>query len=218
MPRGQLIKFRRGSAAPLAADFQEAEPAWDSTNKQLFVKAADGLMVPIGSGQIIASGLTMTAARVLIGPASGVGAPREATLASDVIIDGTVIRALKDFPVALSDETTALTTGVRVTISYWPRASVLTDIPIWMVGTAPVGSAIQLDIRVGGTSIFSTLPTIAASSLSSVGGTPAVFSTAFVSNSQQIAAGSVVTFHVLQIGSSTAGAGLKVFVPMRRAG
>ena len=173
MPRGQLIRFRRGLAAPVAADFQEAEPAWDSTNKQLFVKAADGSMVPIGS--------------------------------------------LRDFPVALSDETTALTTGVRVTISYWPRASVLTDIPIWMVGTAPVGSAIQLDIRVGGTSIFSTLPTIAASSLSSVGGTAAVFSTAFVSGGQQIAAGSVVTFHVLQIGSSTAGAGLKVFVPMRRA-
>lgn len=47
MPRQQLIKIRKGSSAPAAADFQEAEPAWDSTNKKLYVKAADGLMVQI---------------------------------------------------------------------------------------------------------------------------------------------------------------------------
>lgn len=49
MPRGQLIKFRKGSAAPTATDFQESEPAWDSTGKTLYIKAADGSMVQIGS-------------------------------------------------------------------------------------------------------------------------------------------------------------------------
>ena len=49
MPRQQLIKIRKGSSAPAAADFQEGEPAWDSTGKKLYVKAADGLMVLINS-------------------------------------------------------------------------------------------------------------------------------------------------------------------------
>lgn len=49
MPRVQLIKIRKGSAAPTAADFQEAEPAWDSTGKRLYVKAADGTMAPLGT-------------------------------------------------------------------------------------------------------------------------------------------------------------------------
>ena len=48
MPRQQLIKIRKGSSAPAAADFQEGEPAWDSTNKKLYVKAADGAMAEIG--------------------------------------------------------------------------------------------------------------------------------------------------------------------------
>lgn len=48
MTRVQLIKFRKGSAAPLAVDFQESEPAWDSAGKRLYIKAADGSMAQIG--------------------------------------------------------------------------------------------------------------------------------------------------------------------------
>ncbi len=122
-----------------------------------------------------------------------------------------------DIVIPLSGETSNLTVGIAVTIPYWPRAQVLTAIPVWMVNTAPAGAAIQLDIRVGGTSIFSTLPTIAAGGTNSTTTTAAVFSTAFVSGGQTIALGSSVAFHVLQIGSSTAGAGLKVALPARRA-
>lgn len=50
MPRQQLIKIRKGSGAPTAADFQEAEPAWDSTNGRLYVKDAAGSMIEIGAG------------------------------------------------------------------------------------------------------------------------------------------------------------------------
>ena len=121
-----------------------------------------------------------------------------------------------DLLIPLSDESTALTVSTRLTISYWPRATVLTAIPIWMVGTAPTGAALQLDIRIGGTSIFSTLPTIAAGGTNSTTTTAAVFSSAFVSGGQTIAAGSSVTFHVLQIGSTVAGACLKVSLPSRR--
>lgn len=187
-------------------------------DKPVSTATATALGGKAGTGAIGSSGLTMAAGRVLIGPETGTGAPREATLAPDLIIDGTAIRALRDILIPLSDESTALATGVRLTVPYWPKAMVLTELPIWMVGTAPTGAALQLDIRVGGTSIFSTLPTIAAGSTSSVGGTPAVFSTAFVSGGQQIASGALVTVHVLQIGSTVAGAGLKVSLATRRVG
>lgn len=49
MPRQQLIKIRKGSAAPIAAEFVEGEPAWDSTGKGFYIKAADGSMVRIGA-------------------------------------------------------------------------------------------------------------------------------------------------------------------------
>lgn len=49
MARQQLIKIRKGSAAPTASDFVEAEPAWDSTNGRLYVKNAAGSMVKINN-------------------------------------------------------------------------------------------------------------------------------------------------------------------------
>ncbi len=124
-----------------------------------------------------------------------------------------------DIIIPLSSETQSLATGIAVTISRWPRDHVLTAIPLWMVNTASVGAALQLDIRVGGTSIFATLPTIDATEQGSdTAAVFAVFSTAFISAGQLIAQNSVVTFHVLQIGTTTAGAGLKVALPVRRAG
>lgn len=122
-----------------------------------------------------------------------------------------------DLVIPLSGEGQNLTVSTVLTVPYWPRAQVLTAIPVWMVNTAPTGAALQFDIRIGGTSIFSTLPTIAINGSNSTMTTAAVFSTAFVSGGQTIALGSSVTFHVLQIGSSVAGAGLKVALPIRRA-
>lgn len=57
MPRNHKITIRKGSTTPNPADFVESEPAWDSTNKKLYVKAADGSMVEVGAG----SGTTSTA-------------------------------------------------------------------------------------------------------------------------------------------------------------
>ena len=54
MPRGRLIKIRKGNAVPTPADFEEAEPAWDSTGKRLYVKAADGTMSQVGAVEGIA--------------------------------------------------------------------------------------------------------------------------------------------------------------------
>lgn len=217
------IKLRRSAiqgAVPTTSQILLGELAVNTNDGLVYLKrSTSGAETGEGTSIVTVGAISMAANRVLIGPETGTGAPREATLAPDLIIDGTVIRALRDILIPLSDESTALTTGVRLMVPYWPRATVLTELPIWMVGTTPTGAALQLDIRVEGTSIFSTLPTIAsgARSTNSVGGTPAVFSTAFVSGGQQIAAGASATFHVLQIGSTVAGAGLKVSLATRRA-
>lgn len=97
-----------------------------------------------------------------------------------------------------------------------PETIVLTAIPRWCVKSAPAGAALQFDIRVGGTSIFSTLPTIAIGGISSSATTPAVFAAAFVSGGQQIAAGAVVTIHCTQQATS-GGTGGKVAIYNRRA-
>ena len=43
------IRLRRGTTAPSAASFVDGEPAWDSTNSNLYVKNAAGTMVQIGA-------------------------------------------------------------------------------------------------------------------------------------------------------------------------
>jgi len=139
-------------------------------------------------------------------------------------ITGPNLATLADLVIPLSDETSALTASVsvaKVTIPYWPRATVITDLPIWAVATAPTGAAIQLDAQVNGTSIYlpasgGTYPTIAAGSKNSTASAGA-FTTAFAA-SPMIAVGSVVTFFVRQVGITIAGAGLKVALLTRRAG
>jgi hypothetical protein len=59
MPRQTLIRLRTGAATPNPADFDTGEPAWDSTNKKLYVKAADGTMAEVSGytfGTISVSG------------------------------------------------------------------------------------------------------------------------------------------------------------------
>jgi hypothetical protein len=128
-----------------------------------------------------------------------------------------------DLVIPLSDETTALTassTVAKVTIPYWPRATVLTDLPIWAVASAPIGAALQFDIQVGGSSIYlpasgGTYPTITAGSTNSTASAGA-FTTAFAA-APTIAVGLSVSFFVRQIGSTVAGVGLKVALRTRRA-
>ncbi len=48
MPRQQLIKIRTGGSTPAAGDFAVSEPAWDSSNKRFYIKAADNTMAEIG--------------------------------------------------------------------------------------------------------------------------------------------------------------------------
>lgn len=106
--------------------------------------------------------------------------------------------------VPLSDETTALTAGAAKQTFVMPYAMTLTGV-IANVNTAPTGSALQVDINEGLSSILSTKLTIdATEKTSATAATPAVIS------DSALASGAEIIFDLDAVGSVVAGAGLKV--------
>ena len=170
------------------------------------------------AGLIGSSGLTMATNRLAGRSTAGTGAVEELTPLGLAIFGGN-LATLADVHIPLSDPTTPLTfsTTVPKESIYFRAAITLTDLPLFYVAIAPTGAALQFDIKVNGTSIYATLPTIAAGSTNSAN-TAGTFSAAFISAGQSIAAASVVTIFIYQVGSTIAGAWLKVILPTRRAG
>jgi len=167
-------------------------------------------------GAIGSSGLTQVAG--ILGAASP-GAP-QVYAPLGLAFSGVNLTTLSDVYIPLSDPATALTASTSVakkTTPYLRTAMVLSDLPIWAVATAPTGASMQFDLKINGTSIYATLPTIAVGSTNSAS-TPGTFSTAFIAASQTIAVGSAMSYFVTQVGSTVAGAGLEVILPTRRAG
>jgi len=110
----------------------------------------------------------------------------------------------ESFVAALSDETTALTTGAAKITFRMPYAFTLTAVRA-SVTTAPTGSVLTVDINEGGSTILSTKLTIDVSeTTSTTAATPAVIS------DSALADDSAITMDIDTIGSGTAGAGLKV--------
>lgn len=110
-------------------------------------------------------------------------------------------------PVACSDESTALTTGAAKVTFRMPFAFTLTAVRA-SVTTAPTGANIIVDINVTGTgSILSTRITIEATEKSSVDAT-----TQPVISSASLADDAEITIDIDQVGSTVAGAGLKVYL------
>lgn len=105
---------------------------------------------------------------------------------------------------APSDETTALTTGTAKMTFRMPYAFTLTAVRA-SVTTAPTGSTLVVDINEGGASILSTKLSIdAGEKTSTTAATPAVISDAALADDAEI------TIDIDQVGSTVAGAGLKV--------
>ena len=118
---------------------------------------------------------------------------------------------LVEYPVAVSDETTDLTTGTAKITFRMPFAMTLTGVRA-SVNTAPVGSVLTVDINEGGTSVLSTKLTIDANEKTSeTATTPAVISDSALADDAEI------TIDIDTIGSTTAGAGLKVVLIGTRA-
>lgn len=106
--------------------------------------------------------------------------------------------------VALSDETTNLTSGTAKGTIRTPTAFTLTTVYA-SVNTAPTGSSIIVNIKKNGTTIFTTKITIATSSKTSVGGTAYV-----LDGTIAFAVDDEITFDIDQVGSVVAGKGLKI--------
>lgn len=117
--------------------------------------------------------------------------------------DMIVSLAQRQIVVALSDEVTNLAVVTNVFTIRVPEAITLSNVTL-SSNTAPAGTGIIVDIKYNGISIFSTKPQIAAGNTTSVGTAQPVLSTT------ALAYDGVLQFSITQVGSTTAGTGLKV--------
>lgn len=151
---------------------------------------------------------------------SGVGSTVEQIeLAADAVIsskilDGTITLAdvstaakTECIMLAASDETTALTVATDKVKFILPYAFTLTGISA-SVTTAPTGATLIVDVNEGGTSIMTTNKIVIDVSETST----ATAATAPTLTDNSLASGSLITIDVDQIGSTVAGAGLKVYL------
>jgi hypothetical protein len=123
---------------------------------------------------------------------------------ADAAAARSAIGIVEQIVIAVSDETTALTTGAAKVTFRMPFAMTLTEVRA-SVNNAPTGSAIQIDINDSGTTIFSTELTIdATTETSESAGTPAVISDSALADDAEI------TIDIVAVGSTNAGKGLKV--------
>lgn len=113
--------------------------------------------------------------------------------------------------VAVSDETTALTTGTAKTTFRMPFAMNVDEVRA-SVSTAPTDAALIVDINETAASILSTEISIdSGQKTSTTSGTPPVISDASLADDAEI------TIDIDQVGSTIAGAGLKVYIIGTRA-
>lgn len=118
-----------------------------------------------------------------------------------------VLSPIRTMTIAVSDETTALTVGAAKVTFRAPHAMTLTQIPRASVVTAPTGSTLIVDINEGGSTIFSTELSIdATEKTSTTAGTAAVLSDTSIADDAE------VTIDIVQVGSTVAGAGLKITI------
>jgi hypothetical protein len=107
---------------------------------------------------------------------------------------------------ACSDETTAITTGAGKVTFRMPYAMTVTAVRA-SVTTAPTGSTLVIDINEGGTTILSTKLSIDVSEKTST----TAASAAVISDSA-LADDAEITIDFDQVGSTIAGAGVKVWI------
>lgn len=131
------------------------------------------------------------------------------SIAAGVIVLADIATAAKTecFIIACSDETTALTAATGKAEFQLPYAFTVTDVMMTLTTAATGGTLCTVDINEGGTSILSTkLTTDASEKTSRTAATAAVISDSSLANN------GVITIDVDAIGSTIAGAGLKVYI------
>jgi hypothetical protein len=142
-----------------------------------------------------------TAARLAIGTTRQVLKVNSGATAPEWVAD------LTHIAIACSDETTALTTGTAKVTFRMPYAMTLTDVRA-SVTTAPTGGTLlTVDVNEGGTTILSTKLTFDASEK-----TTTTAATARVISDASLADDAEMTIDIDAVGSTIAGAGLKVYL------
>lgn len=153
------------------------------------------------TGDIIYSSSGTTPARL------GIGTNTTDVLGVASGIPAWVKRTPLIIPIACSDETTALTAGTSKVTFRMPCAMTLTDIRA-SVTTAPTGGTLlTVDVNESGTTILSTKLTFDASEkTTTTAATPRVISDANLADDAEM------TIDIDAVGSTLAGAGLKVYL------
>jgi len=178
-----------------------ATGTWEGTT----VAVAQG-----GTGVTSSTGTTnvvLSTSPTLVTPVLGTPSSGTLTSCTGLPLAGLVNAAKEEtWSFAISDNTTALTTGTKFTW-YTPYAITLTDIQASVL-TAPTDATLIIDVHEAGTTIMTTnkLDIETAEFHTNTAGTqPAITDTA-------LAAGAKIEFIVDQIGSTVAGAGAIVYL------
>jgi hypothetical protein len=161
------------------------------------VQAHDGDLDTIG-------GLTATTDNFMQAKASAWASRTPAQVAADL---SSLITPTECICIAVSDETTALTAGTAKATFRMPYAFTLTDVRA-SVTTAPTGGTLlAVDVNESGTTILSTKLTFDASEkTTTTAATPRVISDSSLADDAEM------TVDIDAIGSTIAGAGLKVYL------
>lgn len=204
-------------ASPVSNDWILIEDSEDSDNKKKLrvgnLPTSSGTVTSVGitgsNGIEIDSGSPVTTSGNI---ALGINA---ATLRTHINVeDGADVTdtdnvnavATQVISIACSDETTDLSVGTSTVTFRMPFAMTLTAVKA-SVTTAPVGSGITVDINESGSTILSTKITIdAGEKTSTTAATPPVISDSSLADDAEM------TVDIDAVGSTTAGAGLKIYI------
>lgn len=171
-------------------------PATFTALAEAFVEAMEGMPAEYNalatylegitgsSGPITATALTMATARLLGRTTASTGAIEEISLGGGFTFASGVLRNIETFQVAMSDMTTALTTGDAKAGWVVPYDCTILEVFTALTAAQSSSGPVTIDARLAGTTIFSAAPSIEANEDTSLTGTAGTLSTTAATKGQ----------------------------------